>query len=122
MAIMATLTQGLALPEARRWPNRSSRRRIRPARWTRRSRRYRRPARAEREGRVAPILPDIIGEAAILSWLGAGGDLEQKGLAAPPRIGVAARIALAKVSATLVRAAQDFAAAGRVEPIRGWRL
>ena len=36
------------------------------------------------KGGVAPILPDIVGEAAILTWLGAGGDLERKGLAAPP--------------------------------------
>jgi len=119
MAVLATLTQGLALPEAR--------------------------ALAKSElgatdstgsldatiealtdalpepsatGGVAAILPDIVGEAAILTWLGVGGDLEQRGLEAPPRIGVAARIALAKVSSTLVRAAQDFAAAGRVEPIR----
>ena len=119
MAVMATLTQGLALPEARALAKSElgaldSTASLDP---TLEALTDALPE-ATAKGGVAPILPDIVGEAAILTWLGAGGDLERRGLAAPPRIAAAARIALAKVSSTLVRAAQDFAAAGRVEPIR----
>jgi tetratricopeptide (TPR) repeat protein len=73
-----------------------------------------------RNGRavIAPILPDIVGEAAILIWLGRGGALSELGiepLSCVRRVGGAAR---SRVCQTLVRTAQDFAAAGRDEPVR----
>ena len=119
MAVMATLTQGLALPEARALAKSElvAMDSVAPLDATLEALTDALPE-PNAKGGVSPILPDIVGEAAILAWLGGGGDVEQKGLAAPPRIGAAARIALPKVSSTLVRVAQDFAAAGRVEPIR----
>jgi tetratricopeptide (TPR) repeat protein len=69
------------------------------------------------DGGVAPILPDIIGEGAILAWLGPNRGLGPNGGDNQARIAGAARVALAKVSSTLVRTAQDFAAAGFAEPI-----
>jgi tetratricopeptide (TPR) repeat protein len=74
------------------------------------------PLRGEDRG-IAPILPDIIGEAAILLWLGNGGVLPRRGIGALPAIQRTAGIDQ-QVSATLVRIAQDFAASGRDEPVR----
>jgi len=67
---------------------------------------------------VGPILPDIVGEAALLRVFGDGGEGVRGGVEALPRILAAARGAVKGASATLVRTAQDFAAAGRLEPIR----
>ncbi len=67
---------------------------------------------------VAPISPDIVGEAAVMSWLGNGGALENLGIEALPSINRVASRALRRVTQVLVRTAQDFAAAGRDEPIR----
>jgi tetratricopeptide (TPR) repeat protein len=74
------------------------------------------PLRGDRLG-IAPILPDIIGEAAILFWLGNGGVLPRRGIEALPAIQRTAAIDR-QVSATLVRIAQDYAASGRNEPVR----
>jgi hypothetical protein len=71
-----------------------------------------------RRPEIAPILPDIVGEAAILCWLGDGGALSRLGIDPLASIRRAAATALARTSAVLVRMAQDFAAAGRDEPIR----
>jgi hypothetical protein len=68
-------------------------------------------------GGVAPILPDIVSEGAILAWLGPSGGIAARGLDPQARIVGAARVALAKTSATLVRTAQDFTAAGYAEPV-----
>ncbi|MGO9422057.1 hypothetical protein [Roseiarcus sp.] len=61
---------------------------------------------------IAPILPDIVGEAAILVWFGDEGAIRQAGLAPEERIHAAAQLRLSKVSETLVRAVQDFAPSG----------
>ena len=66
---------------------------------------------------IGPILPDIVGEAALLAVFGDGGEAVIGGVAAAPRIAAAARTSLKAASATLVRAAQDFAGAGRLEPV-----
>ncbi len=67
---------------------------------------------------VAPILPDIVGEGAILAWFGPRGGIAASGLEPQTSIAAAARVALPKVSATLVRTAQDFAAAGYADPVK----
>jgi tetratricopeptide (TPR) repeat protein len=69
-------------------------------------------------GGVAPILPDIVGEGAILAWFGRNGGLSTSGVDPEARIAAAARTAVAKASATLVRTAQDFASAGYAEPVQ----
>jgi tetratricopeptide (TPR) repeat protein len=69
-------------------------------------------------GGVAPILPDVIGEGAILSWFGPTGGIATFGVDSAGRITAAARTSIGKASATLARAAQDFAEAGHVEPVR----
>ena len=119
MAVMATLTQGLTLAQARSLAKSelSALDSAAPLDATLEALTDALPEQTVKGG-VSPILPDTIGEAAVLTWLGENGDLDREGHAAGPRIGAAARIALAKVSSTLVRAAQDFAAAGRLEPIR----
>ena len=73
---------------------------------------------SDADGGVAPILPDVVGEGAILAWLGPQGGIAANGLDPRARIVGAARVTLAKTSSTLVRTAQDFAAAGYAEPIR----
>lgn len=73
---------------------------------------------SEADCNVAPILPDIVGEGAIVAWMGPSGGLAASGVDPQPRIAAAAQIAFAKVSTVLVRAAHDFAAAGYAEPIR----
>ncbi len=67
---------------------------------------------------IAPILPDIIGEAAIMGWLGEGGVLRGLGIDPLASVHRAAAVALARTSQTLVRTAQDFAAVGCDEPVR----
>ena len=72
---------------------------------------------SDANGGVAPILPDIIGEAAILFWFGPNGGLATGGIDAAGRITAVARASVGKASSTLMRTAQDFAEAGYVEPI-----
>lgn len=67
---------------------------------------------------IAPILPDIIGEAAILTWLGDTGELSGLGINAESSIHRLARVALGRLSQVLVRVAQDFASTGCDEPVR----
>src|SRR5216683_7310649 len=67
---------------------------------------------------IAPILPDIVGEAAIIFWLGSGGVLSGLGIDPLTSIRRTATTALGRTSQVLVRAAQDFATAGRDEPVR----
>src|SRR5262249_55225217 len=66
---------------------------------------------------VAPILPDIIGEAAIMCWLGEGGALRNLGLDSMDSVHRAAAVALERTSQVLVRTAQDFAVIQRDEPV-----
>jgi hypothetical protein len=66
---------------------------------------------------IAPILPDIVGEAAIMCWLGEGCVLRGLGIDPLASIQGAAATALDRASQALVRTAQDFAAAGRDEPV-----
>ena len=63
------------------------------------------------DGSIAPVLPDLIGEAAILRVLAEGG-VESKSVVerAFARSGQ-------QVAATLIRAAQDFAGAGHDQPV-----
>jgi hypothetical protein len=65
---------------------------------------------------IAPILPDIIGEAAILIWLGQRGVLSELGTEPLSCVRRVAEMARPRVIQTLVRTAQDFA--GRDEPVR----
>src|SRR5215831_4502698 len=67
---------------------------------------------------IVPILPDIVGEAAIILWLGNGGVLSGLGIEPQASVHRAASTALGRTSQVLVRTAQDFAAAGRDEPVR----
>ena len=67
---------------------------------------------------VGAILPDIVGEAALLRVFGDDGEIAAAGAPTAPRLVAAARSAVKAASETLVRAAQDFAPAGRLEPIR----
>ena len=69
-------------------------------------------------GGVAPIVPDIVGEGAILSWLGPKGGIATSGADPQAAIARAAQVALPKASSALVRTAQDFAASGYAEPMR----
>ncbi|MGJ4890352.1 tetratricopeptide repeat protein [Bradyrhizobium sp. HKCCYLRH3099] len=66
---------------------------------------------------IASIIPDIVGEATILIWLGSGGTLEARGVDVMRSLRRLAA-SYAQVSATLMRTAQDFAATGREEPVR----
>src|SRR5258708_1976049 len=69
---------------------------------------------------VAPILPDIVGEAGIMYWLGDRGVLLREfGIDPLGSVNRAAAIALERTSLTLVRTAQDFVAAELDEPV-GW--
>jgi tetratricopeptide (TPR) repeat protein len=119
MAVMATLVQGLSLAEARALATKE-----RKAFGSTTSLDATIAAltdalpEAGAGGGVAPILPDIIGEGAILAWLGPNGGIAASGLDPQARIAEAARVAVAKASSTLVRTAQDFAAAGYAEPVR----
>src|SRR6185312_8534928 len=66
---------------------------------------------------VAPIVPDVIGEGAILAWFGPNGGLATMGIDPEARIAAAARKAVARASATLIRTVQDFAHAGYTQPV-----
>ena len=119
MAVMATLTQGLTLAETRTLATkeREALGSVVSLDLTIAALTDALPG-SDANGGVAPIVPDIIGEGAILAWMGPKGGLATGGVDPQPSIAAAARVALAKVSSTLVRTAQDFAAAGCTEPIR----
>ncbi len=72
---------------------------------------------SDADGGVAPILPDVVGEAAVLAWFGQNGGLATFGVDPVARIAAAAKTSLGQASATLVRTAQDFAEAGLAEPV-----
>jgi tetratricopeptide (TPR) repeat protein len=119
MAVLATLAQGLSLQHARRLiveelPTLGSSADVNSALAALRDALPR-----SGDGReISAIAPDVIGEAAIMAWLGDGGALPNLGLEALPslhRVAVAAR---GRVSQVLVRTAQDFAAVGRDEPVK----
>jgi tetratricopeptide (TPR) repeat protein len=73
---------------------------------------------SDASGSVAPILPDVVGEGAILAWFGPTGGLATSGVDVARRIMAVARASVGRASATLVRIAQDFAEAGYAEPIQ----
>jgi len=73
---------------------------------------------ADSSGGIAPILPDIVGEAVILDWFRPDGALAQVGIDGAQRILAVASISVSKASATLVRIARDFAEAGYTAPIQ----
>jgi tetratricopeptide (TPR) repeat protein len=118
-AILATLCQGLTLRDARALMEEESKRLGSSAdiNATVAALRDGLPG-AEDGPQIAPILPDIVGEAAIMCWLGNGGELSRLGIDPLASIHHAATTALGRVSQVLVRTAQDFAAAGRDEPVR----
>jgi tetratricopeptide (TPR) repeat protein len=119
LAIMATLTQGLTLAEARSLAEGelAALKSAAPLSASLEALRDALPG-VGGSGGFAPILPDIVGEGAILAWLGKDGPVAQWGLPPAARIAAAAQNRLPRVSAVVVRAAQDFAAAGRDEPVR----
>ncbi len=119
MAAIATLTQGLTVAEARELAAREieALRSMAALDAALAALTDSLPAANPSSG-VAPILPDIVGEGAILAWFGPNGGLATIGVDPQTRIAAAARTALAKASATLVRTAQDFAAAGYAEPVQ----
>jgi tetratricopeptide (TPR) repeat protein len=119
MGVMATLTQGLTRAEARALAK-TERGAVDSAAAldaTIAALTNALPMSDENEG-IGPILPDIIGEAAILSWLGPQGGLLSSGINPAEAVVRASRVALAKVSSTLVRMAQDFSDADCASPIR----
>ena len=117
MAVMATLLQGLTLAEARALATKEREALGSSASLdgTMGALTDAMPGSGENDG-VAPILPDIVGEGAILAWLGPKGGITARGADPQKCIEAAAGIALPKVSEMLVRTAQDFAAAGHAEP------
>ena len=117
IAVLVTLAQGLTLPEARELAA-SERDRLGSSAPLDAAIQALADALPASGGGAAPILPDVVGEGAILAWFGAEGGLASTGLNPEASIANAARTALGKVSATLMRAAQDFAAAGYAQPIR----
>src|SRR5271166_5703393 len=119
MAVMATLTQGMTVADARELAAREidALRSLGSLDATIAALTDALPS-PEPDGGVAPILPDVVGEGSILAWFGPKGGLVTTGVDPVPRIAAAARMALAKASATLVRTVQDFAAAGYAEPVR----
>jgi tetratricopeptide (TPR) repeat protein len=118
-AVLATLCQGLTLGDARTLIEEESKRlgSAEDVNTTVQALRDGLPG-TEDGPEIAPILPDIVGEAAIISWLGSGGVLSGLGIDPLASIHRAAAIALQRTSQVLVRTAQDFAAAGREEPVR----
>ncbi len=106
MAVMATLVQGLTLAEARALATKE-REALGSAASLDATIAALTDALPEAGANVgvAPILPDIVGEGAILAWMGPNGGLAASGIDPQPRIAGAARVALAKVSATLIRRA-----------------
>jgi len=119
LAVMTTLSQGLTLAEARALAEgeTAALKSNAPLNASLEALRDALPG-AGGNGGVAPILPDIVGEGAILAWLGKDGPVAQWGLPSAARIAAAAQNRLPRVSAVLARTAQDFAAAGCGEPIR----
>ena len=119
MAVLATLCQGLTLGDARALIEEESQRLGSSAdiNATMAALRDGLPG-AEDGPQIAPILPDIVGEAAIICWLGNGGELPGLGIDTTASIHRAANTALGRTSQVLVRTAQDFAATGRDEPVR----
>jgi tetratricopeptide (TPR) repeat protein len=119
MAVLATLSQGLTLADARTLVEEESQRLGSSAD-------INTTVAALRDGlpgagdwpEIAPILPDIVGEAAIIFWLGSGGVLSGLGIDPLASVHRAATTALDRTSQVLVRTAQDFATAGRDEPVR----
>jgi tetratricopeptide (TPR) repeat protein len=118
-AVLATLCQGLALGDARTLMEKESKRLGSSADINTTMAALLDGLPGAEEGlEIAPILPDIVGEAAIMCWLGQGGELSRLGIDTTPSIHRAATTALRRLSQVLVRTAQDFAAAGREEPVR----
>jgi tetratricopeptide (TPR) repeat protein len=119
IAVVATLTQGLSPADARSLIEEEAKRLGSAADigGTVAALRDGLPA-AGNEPQIAPILPDIVGEAAIVLWLGNGGALSELGLNPLASIRRAGHTGLGRTSQVLVRTAQDFAAAGRDEPVR----
>jgi len=119
VAVLATLAQGLSLGDARQLLEEEKGRLNSSAdvNATLEALRDALPAGSE-GGEIAPILPDMVGEAAILVWLGRGGVLPALGIEAQSCIGRMAGTVLDRVSQIVVRTAQDFAAAGHDEPVR----
>jgi tetratricopeptide (TPR) repeat protein len=119
MAAIATLLQGLTITEARELAAREidALRSSASLDSTVDALRDALPVSGASDG-VAPILPDIVGEGAILAWLGPNGGLSSSGVDAAGRIMAVATASVGKVSATLMRTAQDFAEAGYTEPIQ----
>jgi tetratricopeptide (TPR) repeat protein len=119
MAVLATLCQGLMLADARTLIEEESKRLGSSADISTTLTALRDGLPGVGDGpEIAPILPDIVGEAAIIHWLGNGGELSGLGIETPASIHRAASTALGRVSQVLVRTAQDFAATGRDEPVR----
>jgi tetratricopeptide (TPR) repeat protein len=119
MAVLATLCQGLTLADARTLIEEESQRLGSPADINTTLAALRDGLPGAGDGpEIAPILPDIVGEAAIIFWLGSGGVLSGLGIDPLASIHRAATTALGRTSQVLVRTAQDFAAAGRDEPVR----
>jgi len=119
MAVMATLTQGLTLAEARALAarEREALGSMAALDATVAALTDALPASEANRG-VASILPDIVGEGAVLAWFGSNGALAARGVDPAERVEAAAKVSLRNASATLVRTAQDFAAAGYAEPIQ----
>jgi tetratricopeptide (TPR) repeat protein len=117
MAVMATLTQGLTLLEARALAMKE-REAIGLAASVDATIEALADALPEPEAKgIAPIVPDIIGEGAVLAWLRPDGAAPWTGVDQAARIAAAAQVSLERVSRTLVRTAQDFADQGFVEPV-----
>jgi tetratricopeptide (TPR) repeat protein len=121
-AVLATLCQGLTLADARAVIEDEAARLKSPADINTTLAAMRDGLRGTDDGpEIAPILPDIVGEAGIICWLGDSGMLRKLGIDPLDSIHRAARTTLRVTSQTLVRTAQDFAAAGRDEPVRWLR-
>jgi hypothetical protein len=116
MAVIATLTQGLSRGQARELAAQERARLQGSASLDATVQALADALPAEPDG-AAPILPDVIGEGAILAWLGIKGGLAASGADPLPSVASAARLSRRKVSETLVRTAQDFAASGYAEPV-----
>jgi tetratricopeptide (TPR) repeat protein len=119
IAVMATLRQGLLLGEARQFIEDEARAIGRSADVSASLEALRDalPGLFE-ERELSPIQPDIVGEAAILIWLGQRGVLAKQGIEPLNCVQRVAGTARSRVTQTLVRTAQDFAAAGHDEPVR----
>jgi tetratricopeptide (TPR) repeat protein len=119
LAVLATLAQGLSLAEARQLIKAEKKRLGSSAEVNATLEALCDTLPLGSDGReIAPILPDVIGEAALLIWLGDAGVLKRLGIEGQSCIDRMAESALDRVSEVVVRAAQDFAAAGREEPVR----